>query len=130
MKPSHEGVTVELTIDKNLEDVIDPDMKAGNFPDVIMRAVGAESGMTETFIRDNNLTELTDVLDMTVPGEDVTVGDKILPGFVENTITNPYGDGKTFNADVLRSVWSVLQCSSFSRKKAGQFRRHGTRCGN
>lgn len=86
---ANEGVTVELTIDKNLEDVIDPAMKAGDYPDVIMRAVGAESGMTETFIRDNNLTELTDVLDMTVPGEEVTVGEKILPGFTENTIVNP-----------------------------------------
>ena len=27
----NEGVTVELTIDKNLEDVISPDMKAGNY---------------------------------------------------------------------------------------------------
>ena len=71
---ANEGVTVELTIDKKLEDVITPDMKAGNYPDVIMRAVGAESGMTETFIRDNNLVDLTDVLEMTVPGEEVTVG--------------------------------------------------------
>jgi len=43
---ANEGVTVELTIDKNLEDVIDPAMKAGDYPDVIMRAVGAESGIT------------------------------------------------------------------------------------
>lgn len=93
---SHEGVTVELTVDKNLEDVITPDMKSGVYPNVILRAVGAESGLTETFIKDNNLIELTDVLSMTVPGESVTVGDKILPGFVENSITNPYGDGKTY----------------------------------
>lgn len=39
---------------------------------------------------------MTDVLEMTVPGEDVTVKDKILPGFVENSITNPYDDGKTY----------------------------------
>ena len=93
---SHEGVKVELTIDKKLEDVINPQMKSGEYPDVILRAVGAESGITETFVKDNNLVDLTDVLDMTVPGEEVTVGDKILPGFVENTITNPYGDGKTY----------------------------------
>ncbi len=90
------GITVELTVDKNLEDVISPDMKAGNYPDVIMRAVGAESGMTETFIKDNNLVELTDVLDLTVPGEDATVGDKMLGGFTDNTITQPYGDGKVY----------------------------------
>lgn len=93
---SHDGVTVELTVDKNLEDVITPEMKSGVYPNVILRAVGAESGLTETFIKDNNLIELTDVLSMTVPGESVTVGDKILPGFVENSITNPYGDGKTY----------------------------------
>ena len=90
------GIKVELTVDKNLEDVISPDMKAGNFPDVIMRAVGAESGLTETFIKDNNLVDLTDVMDLTVPGEDVTVADKMLGGFTSNTITQPYGDGKIY----------------------------------
>ncbi len=92
----HEGVTVELTIDKKLEDVISSEMKLGNFPDVIMRAVGGEAGLTETFVKDNNIAELTDVLSMTVPGESATVGEKILPGFVDNSITNPYGDGKTY----------------------------------
>lgn len=93
---SHEGVTIELTVDKNLEDVITPEMKSGVYPDVILRAVGAASGLTETFVKDNNLVDLTDVLSMTVPGESTTVGDKILPGFVENSICNPYSDGKTY----------------------------------
>ena len=90
------GVKVELTIDKKLEDIITPAMKSGDYPDVIMRAVGSESALTETFVKDNNVEEMTDVLEMTVPGEDVTVKDKILPGFVDNSITNPYGDGKTY----------------------------------
>lgn len=90
------GVTVELTIDKKLEDIITPAMKSGDYPDVILRAVGAESALTETFVKDNNVEEMTDVLEMTVPGEDVTVKEKILPGFVENSITNPYEDGKTY----------------------------------
>ena len=90
------GVTVELTIDKKLEDIITPAMKSGEYPDVIMRAVGAESALTETFIKDNNVEEMTDVLEMTVPGEDVTVQEKILPGFLDNSITNPYEDGKTY----------------------------------
>ncbi|MDD3402244.1 MAG: carbohydrate ABC transporter substrate-binding protein [Hespellia sp.] len=93
---SHDGVKVDLTIDKKLEDIITPEMKSGEYPDVIMRAVGAESGLTETFVKDNNMVDLSDVLTTTVPGEDITVGDKILPGFVDNTITNPYGDGKTY----------------------------------
>ena len=70
------GVKVELTIDKKLEDIITPAMKSGDYPDVIMRAVGSESALTETFVKDNNVEEMTDVLEMTVPGEDVTVKDK------------------------------------------------------
>ena len=34
--------------------------------------------MTETFIKDNGILDITDVLDMTVPGEDVKVKDKIV----------------------------------------------------
>lgn len=30
------GVKVELTIDKNIEDIIQPQMKSGEYPDVIM----------------------------------------------------------------------------------------------
>lgn len=93
---SHPGVVVELTCDKKLEDIITPEMKSGVYPDVIMRAVGSESALTETFVKDNNVEDLTGVLGMTVPGEDMTVGDKILPGFVENSIASPYGDGKTY----------------------------------
>ncbi|WMT43593.1 carbohydrate ABC transporter substrate-binding protein [Paenibacillus sp. D2_2] len=83
-------------MDKNLEDVIGPGMKSGDFPDVIHLAVGQPKGLTETFVKDNNLTDLTDVLYMTVPGESATVGDKIIPGFTDTSITNPYGDGKTY----------------------------------
>lgn len=90
------GVKVETTIDKSLEDVIGPGMKSGDFPDVIHLAVGQPKGLTETFIKDNNLSDLTDVLSMTVPGESVTVKEKLIPGFTDTTITNPYGDGKTF----------------------------------
>ena len=32
---SHPGVTVELTVDKKIEDVISPSMKAGDYPDVV-----------------------------------------------------------------------------------------------
>lgn len=70
-------------------------MKSGDFPDVIHISVGQPKGMTETFVKDNNVLDLTDVLSMTVPGESVTVKDKIIPGFTDTSITNPYGDGKT-----------------------------------
>lgn len=36
------------------------------------------------------------MLGMTVLGEDVTVGEKIIPGFTGNLTTNPYGDDRVF----------------------------------
>lgn len=90
------GVKVELTIDKKMEDIVTPQMKSGEYPDVVFRSVGAVSALAETFIKDNNVVDLTDVLSMTVPGESKTVKEKILPGFLDNTIVNPYGDGKTY----------------------------------
>lgn len=124
------GVKVELTIDKNIEDIIQPQMKSGEYPDVIMRAVGSESAITETFIKDNNVEELTDVLDMTVPGEDAKVGDKILPGFTENSIVNPYGDGKTYLMPMFYSPCGLFYDANLFKTKDGMYRRHGMTCGH
>lgn len=98
------GINVELVTDKKLEDVIGPAMQGGEYPDVIHLAVGREAGLTEQFIKDKNIAEITDVLSMNVPGEDVTVGDKIIPGFInDNSTTNPYADGKTYLAPMFYS---------------------------
>ncbi|MEI3101848.1 MAG: hypothetical protein V8T45_08850 [Oscillospiraceae bacterium] len=48
------GIKVNLTTDKNLEDVIGPAMQGGEFPDVIHLATGREAGLTEQFIKDKN----------------------------------------------------------------------------
>ncbi len=100
---SHEGVTVELTVDKKIEDIISPSMKAGDYPDVVHCATGREAALTETLTKEKGLLELTDVLDMTVPGEDVTVKEKVLPGFLDTLGTNPYGDGVTYYAPMFYS---------------------------
>lgn len=97
------GIKVNLTTDKNLEDVIGPAMQGGEFPDVIHLATGREAGLTEQFIKDKNIAEITDVLSMTVPGEDKLVSEKIAGGFTDTSLTNPYGDGKTYLAPMFYS---------------------------
>ncbi len=97
------GIQVELITDKNLEDVIGPTMKAGDFPDFIHLSTGREDALTESFIKDQGIEEVTDVLSMTIPGETGTVGDKIMDGFTDSTVTNPYGDGKTYFAPMFYS---------------------------
>ncbi|NCB64094.1 MAG: carbohydrate ABC transporter substrate-binding protein, partial [Clostridia bacterium] len=97
------GIKVNLITDKNLEDVIGPSMQGGEYPDVIHLATGREKGLTDQFIKDKQIADITDVLKMTVPGETATVSDKIAGGFTDNSITNPYGDGKTYLAPMFYS---------------------------
>ncbi|WP_297632035.1 carbohydrate ABC transporter substrate-binding protein [uncultured Clostridium sp.] len=99
----HEGVTVELTVEENLEEVIRPQIQAGNVPDLVYLATNRKDALTETFIKEEALTDLSGVLDKTVPGESVKVKDKILPGFLDTSATNPYPDGKTYLAPLFYS---------------------------
>ena len=97
------GIEVQLTTDKNLEDVISASMQGGEYPDVIHLATGRPAGLTEQFIKDKAIAEITDVLSMTVPGEDKLVSEKISGGFTETSLTNPYNDGKTYLAPMFYS---------------------------
>ena len=97
------GIEVQLTTDKNLEDVISASMQGGEYPDVIHLATGRPAGLTEQFIKDKAIAEITDVLSLTVPGETQKVSEKISGGFTETSLTNPYNDGKTYLAPMFYS---------------------------
>lgn len=114
---THEGVDVQVTVDRNIEDVIGPSMKAGDYPDVVHLAVGREKALTETMIKEKGLEDLTDILSMTVPGEDVTVGEKIIPGFTDTSVTNPYGDGKTYLMPMFYSPCGLFYNAGLMKEK-------------
>ena len=111
------GIKVELTTDKNLEDVIGPSMQGGEYPDVIHLATGREAGLTEQFIKGNMIADITDVLSMTVPGEDTVVSDKIAGGFTDTALTNPYGDGKTYLAPMFYSPCGLFYNAGLLEEK-------------
>ncbi len=97
------GIKVELTCEANLEDVISSSMQGGDYPDVVHLATGREAALTEQFISGNLIADITDVLSMTVPGENKKVSEKISGGFTETSLTNPYADGKTYLAPMFYS---------------------------
>ena len=111
------GIGVELTTDKNLEDVIGPSMQGGDYPDVVHLATGREAALTEQFIKGNLIADITDVLSMTVPGEDVKVSDKIAGGFTETSLTNPYNDGKTYLAPMFYSPCGLFYNAGLLKEK-------------
>ncbi|MDD3659461.1 MAG: carbohydrate ABC transporter substrate-binding protein [Lachnospiraceae bacterium] len=111
------GIKVELTTDKSLEDVIGAQMKAGDYPDVVHLATGRPAALTETLIKENGLEDITDVLSMTVPGEEKNVSDKIAGGFTESSLTNPYNDGRTYMAPMFYSPCGLFYNSALFEEK-------------
>ncbi len=115
------GAKVEAKFEKNIHEVIRPEIQAGNAPDVIYNNIGQESGLTETMIKENMLMDITDVLDMTVPGEDKKVSEKILPGFTDTAVTNPYGDGKTYLAPLFYSPTGLWYNKAMFKEGGGKY---------
>lgn len=106
------GAKVEATFEKNIADVLRPQIQAGNSPDVIYMSIGGEGGLTETMIKENMVMDITDVLDKKVPGEEVSVREKIIPGFLDTYNTNPYGDGKTYLAPLFYTPCGLFYSKS------------------
>ncbi|OPX47218.1 carbohydrate ABC transporter substrate-binding protein [Clostridium thermobutyricum] len=113
----NEGVTVELTVKSNLEEVIRPQIQSGNVPDLVYLATNREEALTETFIKEQSLHDLSNMLEKTVPGENVKVKDKILPGFLATSATNPYPDGKTYLAPLFYSPTGLFYNKGLFKEK-------------
>lgn len=100
---ANDNVTIELNIAKNIEEVVRPEMQAGDYPDVFMLATDREEALTETLIKENGIENIEDILSMEVYGEDEKVADKLLDGFTETLATNPYADGEMYLAPMFYS---------------------------
>jgi len=111
------GIKVNLTTDKNLEDVISGPMQNGEFPDVVHLATGRPAGLTEQLIKANGMHELTGMLATTIPGEAVTPAEKIIEGFTDTSATNPYGDGKTYLAPMFYSPCGLFYNAALFEEK-------------
>ncbi len=111
------GIKVELTTDKNLEDVLTGPMQNGEFPDVVHLATGRPAGLTEQLVKQNMLHDLTNMLATTIPGETATPADKIVGGFTNNNIVAPYGDGVTYMAPMFYSPCGLFYNAKLFEEK-------------
>ncbi|NLW52272.1 MAG: carbohydrate ABC transporter substrate-binding protein [Tissierellia bacterium] len=97
------GAKVESQFEKNIYEVIRPQIQDGNAPDVIYNSVGQESGLTETMLKEDMVLDITDVFSTKIIGEEKAPGEKIVPGFTGNATTNPKGDDKVYLAPLFYS---------------------------
>lgn len=94
-----EGVKINATFDKKISDVVRPKITAGkDVPDIIYLTVGGVGGLTDTLIKEKQISDISKLLELDVPGEKVKVKDKVLSSFVEGATASPFGDGKLYLA--------------------------------
>ncbi|MDR2202096.1 MAG: carbohydrate ABC transporter substrate-binding protein [Clostridiales bacterium] len=91
-----EGYKISYEAKQNIEDTVRPQINAGQGPDVIYLPIGQEKALTEALVKSKGIEKITALLDEKIPGEDVKLRDKIMPGFLNGSSTNPYDDGDTY----------------------------------
>lgn len=119
---AHPGVKVELTLEKNIAEILRPQIQAKDYPDLVYLAVGAEGNLTDTLIKEEALLDITDVFDMDVPGEEVKVKEKIIPGFTDTLMTNPYDDGKTYLAPLFYAPCGLFYNENLFEEDGGKYK--------
>ena len=111
------NVKVELQSSKELEDELSPKMKAGDFPDVVMLALGRKKALPETLIKEKGLADISDLFDMKVYGEDKKVSEKLLNGVLGSTVTDPYRDGKHYLAPMFYAPTGLFYNEALFKSK-------------
>lgn len=115
------GAKVEYRFEKNIYDTIRPEIQAGNAPDLIYNSLGQQTALTETMLKEDMVMDITDLLDKTIPGEDVAVKDKIDEGFLNNSITNPNGDDKMYLAPIFYAPTGLWYNKALFTESGGEY---------
>ncbi len=97
----HDGVTVNITANPKIGDVIRPQIMSGNAPDLIYLASTNESGILQSLIQDKQLENLDDIFT-----EDMKA--KFIDGTLSAPTIAPYGDGKIYAAPLFYSTMGLF----------------------
>lgn len=93
----HPNVTFTMDVDPSIGDKVNSSMLAGDVPDFIYCPSSNQSGLAQRLIKDHALADLSDVFNGPLKG-------KILDGFLDTSLTEPYGDGKVYLAPLYYSA--------------------------
>ncbi|MBP1889522.1 N-acetylglucosamine transport system substrate-binding protein [Clostridium moniliforme] len=111
------GVKVNVEANPKIGEIIRPKITSGDAPDFIYLGSTDPSGLANALIKDNALEDLTDVFDGKNPDGEGKLKDKILDGFLNTSLTAPYGDGKVFLAPLYYNVTGLWYNKTYFEKK-------------
>ena len=114
---AYPGTTVDLECSVTIETTLQNELQAGTYPDVVHLSTSRDPKIPENMISSKQLRDLTPVLDLTNPGEDKKVGEKIIPGFTDTNATNPYGDGKSYLMPMFYSPCGLFYSANLMEEK-------------
>lgn len=97
----NKGVTVNITANPKLGDVIRPQIMSGNPPDFIFLSATNESGILQSLIQDKALANLDDVFTDDLKS-------KFIDGILNTPTVSPYGDGKIYSAPLSYSTMGLF----------------------
>ena len=89
-------ITVKGFPSTTIKDELNNLVNSGNTPDLVFFNLGGDGAVIERYIKDKALVDLSDVVTSKIPGEELTVGDKLIDGILNNYNCQPYGGGKTY----------------------------------
>jgi N-acetylglucosamine transport system substrate-binding protein len=93
------GVTVNLSIDPEIGNILSPRIAVGDWPDLINLADNERSGVVATMVQNRELLDITDVFNgQTLDRPGTRLRDIIIPGMLESVKYSPYGDGRIYMA--------------------------------
>lgn len=107
---AYPGVTVNMQISPKIGDLIRPQIVAGEVPDFISMNDNDQTGVVLSLIKENALTDLTDVFEGPGLEDETPLKDQIIDGVLDTAKCAPYGDGKIylapFNASPMGLVYN------------------------
>ena len=88
-------IDVQVRLEKELPDILNKENSKGEYSDIVYYNLGQASQFTETQLNNKKVEDITDVF------EDPEVKENINPDFVNNPVSQYYGDGKNYLAPVM-----------------------------
>ncbi len=113
----NKGVKVNIEANSKIGDLVRPKIASGDSPDFIYLGTTDKSGLATSLIKDNALEDLTDVFNEKDLDGNGKLKDKILPGFLKNPATAPYGDGKVYLAPLYYNTVGLWYNKEYFNKK-------------
>lgn len=91
------GVTVELVTDPKIQDVVRPQIIAGNSPDVYIYSSPSNS-LYQSLTKEKQLIDLTDIYEGPGYDDETVLKDQLLDGLLTSSSCDLYNDGHVYSA--------------------------------